>query len=42
MKGIRKESIFRTPDSLEGKVGIVGSGQGMTDFENKKRYKSGP
>eukprot|EP01121_Diplochlamys_sp_Union-15-3_P014773 TRINITY_DN4759_c0_g1_i1.p1 TRINITY_DN4759_c0_g1~~TRINITY_DN4759_c0_g1_i1.p1 ORF type:complete len:275 (+),score=64.92 TRINITY_DN4759_c0_g1_i1:133-957(+) len=31
---VRKQSIFRSPDSVEGKVGVTGSGQGMT--ENKK------
>ncbi|KAG5175889.1 hypothetical protein JKP88DRAFT_259084 [Tribonema minus] len=39
MKGVRKESIFKSPDSLDGKVGVVGSGQGMTDFDNKKRTR---
>jgi len=25
-----KESIFRSPDSVDGRVGVVGSGKGMT------------
>jgi secreted PhoX family phosphatase len=37
--GVRKESIFKTPDNLEGRVGVVGSGKGVTEFEAKKRYK---
>ncbi|CAM9163656.1 unnamed protein product [Chrysoparadoxa australica] len=39
MKGMRKESIFKTPDSITSKVGVVGSGAGMTDFEQRKRFK---
>jgi survival of motor neuron-related-splicing factor 30 len=39
MKGVRKESIFRSPEGLDGKVGVVGSGQGMTDFDGKKKFK---
>jgi hypothetical protein len=25
-----KESIFKSPDTVEGKVGVTGSGKGMT------------
>lgn len=32
-----KESIFRSPDTVEGKVGVTGSGKGMTNFSNKQK-----
>lgn len=37
--GLRKESIFRSPDTVDGKVGVTGSGKGMTDFSNRKKYR---
>eukprot|EP00455_Lapot_gusevi_P025562 TRINITY_DN2694_c0_g3_i1.p1 TRINITY_DN2694_c0_g3~~TRINITY_DN2694_c0_g3_i1.p1 ORF type:complete len:314 (-),score=55.91 TRINITY_DN2694_c0_g3_i1:28-969(-) len=34
--GVRKgPSMFASPDSIEGKVGVVGSGHGMTDFQQR-------
>lgn len=36
---VNKISIFASPDSVEGKVGVTGSGQGMTEFEQRKKYK---
>ena len=35
----RGPSMFASPDTVEGKVGVVGSGKGMTDFEMRKKYK---
>ena len=36
----KKTSIFTSPDTIDGRVGVVGSGQGMTDYENtRKKYK---
>lgn len=35
----KKKSIFASPDDVEGKVGVVGSGKKMTDFERRKKYK---
>ena len=32
----QKESMFAVPDSVTGKVGVVGSGQGMTDGPTKR------
>jgi survival-of-motor-neuron-related-splicing factor 30 len=32
---INKKSIFATPDNPEGKVGVVGSGRGMTQFQQR-------
>lgn len=33
------ESIFKSPDTVMGKVGVVGSGQQMTQYEaNKVKY----
>jgi len=41
----RKESIFKSPDTVEGKVGVVGSGKGMTQSATqvvvKKKLPSG-
>jgi len=34
-----KQSIFASPNDVDGKVGVVGSGKGMTDFEQRKKYK---
>ena len=42
MKGARKESIFASPTSVEGKVGVTGSGRDMTGFGDKKKYKIAP
>jgi len=33
-----RESIFKTSDSVTGKVGVTGSGQAMTGFREKSRY----
>ena len=34
----QKQSIFAVPDNPEGKVGVVGSGKGMTDYSNTGRH----
>lgn len=39
MSGLRKSSIFRSPDNLDGRVGVTGSGSGMTTFVQRKKYK---
>ena len=40
-KNARKESIFTSPDTVEGKVGVTGSGRGTTDYDDgrKKQFK---
>ncbi|KAI8071724.1 hypothetical protein BC940DRAFT_330943 [Gongronella butleri] len=35
---INTKSIFRTPDSLDSKVGVVGSGRGMTDYQQRGKH----
>ncbi|KAF9122860.1 hypothetical protein BGW39_009453 [Mortierella sp. 14UC] len=45
-KGIKtgaglKKSIFATPDNPEGKVGVVGSGKGMTQFQQRGKHLYG-
>lgn len=43
-KGFVKKSIFKTPESAEGKVGVGTcgiSGQKMTEFEQAKKYRKG-
>jgi len=36
--GKPKESIFKVPETLEGKVGVQGSGNGMTDFQERQKF----
>ncbi|KAG0253378.1 hypothetical protein BG011_006397 [Mortierella polycephala] len=38
---ILKKSIFATPDNPEGKVGVVGSGKGMTQFQARGKHVYG-
>ena len=42
MKASRKESIFASPDTVDGKVGVTGSGKDMTEFGERKKYKLAP
>ncbi|KAF9366277.1 hypothetical protein BGX34_004728 [Mortierella sp. NVP85] len=35
---ILKKSIFASPDNPEGKVGVVGSGKGMTQFQQRGKH----
>ena len=35
MSSTKKESIFKVPDSIDGKVGVVGSGKGLTSFADR-------
>jgi survival of motor neuron-related-splicing factor 30 len=35
---LKKGSIFKSPDTVDGRVGVVGSGQGMTDFEKRNTF----
>ncbi|KAF9897933.1 hypothetical protein BX616_004743 [Lobosporangium transversale] len=35
---VLKKSIFATPDNPEGKVGVVGSGKGMTQFQQRGKH----
>eukprot|EP00635_Sarcinochrysidales_sp_CCMP3193_P014382 CAMPEP_0118901480 /NCGR_PEP_ID=MMETSP1166-20130328/7166_1 /TAXON_ID=1104430 /ORGANISM="Chrysoreinhardia sp, Strain CCMP3193" /LENGTH=334 /DNA_ID=CAMNT_0006840655 /DNA_START=13 /DNA_END=1017 /DNA_ORIENTATION=- len=41
LKQLRKESIFKAPDEVDGKVGVVGSGRGTTEYggDRKKQFK---
>mmetsp|Transcript_107087 Transcript_107087/g.301376 ORF Transcript_107087/g.301376 Transcript_107087/m.301376 type:complete len:337 (+) Transcript_107087:68-1078(+) len=38
MSGKPKESIFKVPETLEGKVGVTGSGKEMTMFAEPKKF----
>jgi survival-of-motor-neuron-related-splicing factor 30 len=31
--------MFKVPEGVQGKVGITGSGQGMTDYAKRKRHE---
>ena len=39
MSNMKKASIFKTPDTLDGKVGVIGSGKGVTEFQDRKRAR---
>ena len=39
VSNLKKESIFKSPDLITGKVGVVGSGQGITEFVARKKAK---
>ena len=32
-----QQSIFKSPETVEGKVGVVGSGQAMTSYQLQKK-----
>jgi survival-of-motor-neuron-related-splicing factor 30 len=34
----KKGSIFSVPENPQAKVGVVGSGQGMTDYKMSNRH----
>ncbi|KAJ2957168.1 hypothetical protein NQZ79_g7061 [Umbelopsis isabellina] len=36
---INKKSMFKTPDNPEGKVGVIGSGRGMTGFQQRGKHQ---
>ena len=33
-----RESIFKSPDTVDGKVGVTGSGKGMTNYKEMGKY----
>jgi len=35
---LNRKSIFASPDTVEGKVGVTGSGKGMTQFAERKQF----
>ena len=37
--GSTKESIFSIPQGVGSRVGVTGSGKGITDFERKRRHE---
>uniref|UniRef100_A0ACD6A043 Uncharacterized protein n=3 Tax=Avena sativa TaxID=4498 RepID=A0ACD6A043_AVESA len=36
--GRQKESIFKSPEDHRGKVGVTGSGKGLTDFQRREKH----
>ncbi|XP_058097540.1 uncharacterized protein LOC131242728 isoform X1 [Magnolia sinica] len=36
--GRKRESIFKSPDDPKGKVGVTGSGKGLTEFQKREKY----
>lgn len=39
MTGRKKNSMFSVAEGSEAKVGVVGSGKGMTGYGKKKRHE---
>jgi survival-of-motor-neuron-related-splicing factor 30 len=38
LSGRKRESIFKSPDDPFGKVGVTGSGKGLTDFQKREKH----
>jgi hypothetical protein len=38
LTGKSKDSIFKVPEALDGRVGVVGSGQGITQFAERVKF----
>lgn len=36
--GRKRESIFKSPDDPFGKVGVTGSGKGLTEFQRREKH----
>lgn len=36
--GRKRESIFKSPDDPTGKVGVTGSGKGLTEFQRREKH----
>lgn len=41
MMNKNRQSIFKSPEGVDGKVGVMGSGKGMTNFTQKEKYNQG-
>ena len=39
LKTLRKESIFKAPETVDGKVGVTGSGRGTTEYDDGRKKK---
>lgn len=37
--GLRNKSIFASPDSLDGRVGVVNSGRSATPLAQRKKHE---
>ncbi|KAF8609449.1 hypothetical protein BDV93DRAFT_144277 [Ceratobasidium sp. AG-I] len=37
--GVQGSSIFKTPDNPHGRVGVTGSGKGMTEYATREKHK---
>ena len=37
--GITKSSIFTSSEEVNGKIGVVNSGKGLTEFIQRKKHK---
>ncbi|KAF5744015.1 survival of motor neuron-related-splicing factor 30 [Tripterygium wilfordii] len=38
LSGRKRESIFKSPDDPQGKVGVTGSGKGLTEFQRREKH----
>ncbi len=39
MSGIVKKSMFESSEDVHAKVGVVNSGKGMTNYQERKKHK---
>lgn len=39
VSNLKKESMFKSPEEVNGRVGVIGSGQGVTEFVTRKKAK---
>jgi survival of motor neuron-related-splicing factor 30 len=39
LTGVTKSSIFATTEDVQGKVGVVNSGKGLTEFSQRKKHQ---
>lgn len=37
--GTKKQSMFSVPEGVNSKVGVIGSGQGMTEYKGRARHE---
>jgi hypothetical protein len=39
LSALKAPSMFSSPDTVDGRVGVVNSGHHMTDYGDRKRHK---
>ena len=41
LTGRKKDSMFKVPEGSQAKVGVIGSGQSMTQYQKRARHDFG-